>query len=242
MPGRAAENLAQRPAQRLEHRPPAPVRRNDKIGPRALFGIGRLTGQNKGKFFRRHLRPGQNPGPLNEARRRDDEDGVAAPLPAGLEQQRDIQRDRRRAAQGRHQQKPLLRLPDNGMNDPLEPGQDRPVVGNQRAQRRAVDGAAAHRFGPDCADRADRRAAAGIDRVNGRVGVVDRDAEEAQIPGRRRLAHADGAGEADNAHQPAIMRSPSMRSPSMRSPATAWRTSSSTAGSTPNQARKPGLP
>ena len=60
------------------------------------------------------------------------------------------------------------------------------------------------------------------------VGVEHRDAGAAERGGGGGLAHADAAGEADSI----LIGS--------RSAATNRRSASSTAGSTPNQARKPG--
>ena len=61
------------------------------------------------------------------------------------------------------------------------------------------------------------------------IGIADGDAERAQARRDRRLAHADGAGEADDQHQ----------LPSMSATIKA-RSSSVTCGRTPNHFSKPG--
>ncbi len=117
---------------------------------------------------------------------------------------------------------------DQRVDAGLDAGEERRIVGDRRAERVAVDGAARDRAGRDVAKRAGSRTAARVDPVDGGVGVPDRNPRRREESGRRGLAHADGAGEAQQER------------PSRHPANTAARRASSTSGATPNQRSKPG--
>lgn len=66
---------------------------DDEIGALAFLGIRHLQGLDLGEARRCHARPGKDPGMLQEAWRGHHDDGVAAPLASGFEEQRDIEHD-----------------------------------------------------------------------------------------------------------------------------------------------------
>ncbi len=121
-----------------------------------------------------------------------------------------------------------LLLPHHRVQNALQPGQRIRFAQHRVTQRRPVDRAVAHRAGKRRRDRAHRPAATRLQSVHRGVRVEHRDACPAERRGGRRLPHADAAGQAEDDHRVS------------RSATTNWRSSSSTRGSTPNQAWKPG--
>src|SRR5262249_3571667 len=113
------------------------------------------------------------------------------------------------------------------MDDGFEPLEARRIREQHLAQLAAIDLAARSRAGKSGLDRRDRGPL--VELVHLGIRIADGYAEVAQARSDRRLAHADGAGEGDDKHQ----------RPSM-SATTSARSSSVTAGRTPNHFSKPG--
>ena len=100
-------------------------------------------------------------------------------------------------------------------------------AGQFLAEQLAVDLAAARRAGKGRFDRPDRLAV--IQAMHASIGVEHGHAAAREMLGRRRLPHADAAGEADDQHHAAP------------SEAATWALSAGvTSGRTPNQRSKPG--
>ena len=116
------------------------------------------------------------------------------------------------------------------MKQGFEPGERSVVPEHGATERPAVDGAAPHRVRERFGDRREAGAAGGERLVDLGVGVEYRRAEAREHARRFALAHGDRAGEAD----------PQRASLHSRAARTNRRRLSSTRGSTPNHAAKPG--
>ena len=82
------------------------------------------------------------------------------------------------------------------MNDALEPLQLVRLIQHPARETGAIDGAVDHGAGKGGFDQ--RRRGAAIERVDGGIGVMHRDALRPEHRGGRGLAHPDRAGEAEN--------------------------------------------
>ena len=118
------------------------------------------------------------------------------------------------------------------MHDALQPPERVRVREHEVPERAPVDRAAADRARKGRIDGRHGRPAGGHHAVHGGIGVEHGAPRLAQHGGGGALAHADGAGEADHAGNGA---------PAPHNTAsTLSRSASSTSGSVPNQAAKPG--
>ena len=116
---------------------------------------------------------------------------------------------------------------DQGMDDGVQPLQLVRLAEHGLTQGLAVDAPLLHNAGKGRAHRVHRRAAQVIEVVHRGVGVIDRHAGLAEHRGGGRLAHADGAGQADQDHWPSAFRASA-------------RTSRSVGGDSPKKASKDG--
>ena len=133
---------------------------DDDIGAPALLGIGHLARLDAGQALGGHARPGHDPGELDPAGRAHHQHLVAARLPAGLEQQRDIEHHQLAAlAPGPGEEAPLGRAHQR-VQDLLQALQRRRIGEDQAAQGDAVDGAVLQHPGKGRGDRGHRLAAA----------------------------------------------------------------------------------
>src|ERR1700744_471473 len=69
---------------------------DEEMRPLALFRIGHLLCNYRPEFFLRHARPGEHPLPLHRFERDDERDRIRLRLPAGFEEEGDIEDDDRR--------------------------------------------------------------------------------------------------------------------------------------------------
>ena len=173
---------------------------HDEAGALPFLAVGKLVGENAGERFRGHPRARQNPRPLQEGRRRDHHHGVALRGKPDLEQERDVEHDDAFAPRRGAAEKPALDAAHQRVDDRLQPAQLRGAPEHPLAQLCPVDGAVPHHAGEGLADSAHRGAARGQEPVHRSIGIVYRQAQMAEHPGRRRLAHPDRAGEADDHH------------------------------------------
>ena len=180
--------------------------RDDEAGAPAFLGVGKLVGKNAGEGFRSHPGTRKHPRPLQVSRRRDHDHGIALRGEPDLEQERDVEHDDALAARRGAAEKPALDPAHQRVDDRLQPAQLRPVAEHPLAQHRPVDGTVPHHAGEGLADGLHRGAAARQQTVHRSVGIVYRQAEMAEHPGRRRLAHPDGTGEADDHHAGPVSR------------------------------------
>src|SRR5260221_11444652 len=127
--------------------------RHDEIGAPALVATRHLLGEDGGKAGFAHPRSREDASALQEGRRADDDDGVAAPLAAALEEQWNIEHHERNAARRHPAQETLALGAHQRMKDLLEPAQRRLVVEDAAAQLGAIDavGAAGSRKGSGAA-------------------------------------------------------------------------------------------
>ena len=163
------------------------------------------------------------------ARRRHDDDAIDALIAAGLQQQRDVEHHGTSAPPPGARDEGTLLLPHHRVQDappagsappdcPAPPDATPPGPPRRRAPCPGNAAAIARTARPPRA----------CNPVHRGIRVEHRDARPAERRGGRRLPHADAAGQAEDDHRVS------------RSAATNWRSSSSTRGSTPNQAWKPG--
>ena len=174
--------------------------RHDEAGAPPLLPVGKLVGENAGEGLRGHPRARENPGALQESRRRDHHHGVALRGKPDLEQKRDVEHDRAFAPRRGAAEKRALDAAHQRVDDGLQPAQLRTAPEHPLAQPCPVDGAVPHHAGEGLADSAHRGAARSQQAVHRGIGIVYRQAQMAEHPGRRRLAHPDRAGEADDHH------------------------------------------
>lgn len=200
---------------------------DDEVGPPPLFHVRHLLTQDGLKFLRSHRGATQHPLALQKGRGGDHDDGVAAALAAGLEQQRDVERDQRQPPPRRPPEERLLGLAHQRMQDAFEPPKGGSVAEHPRAEGAPVDRPVDDRARERRRDRRHGPTATAEQAVDHGIGIMDGDAEAAKLRGRGALAHADGTGEADDDHC-YVPRSTSARN------------SGVTSGSTPNQAAKAG--
>jgi hypothetical protein len=95
--------------------------RHDKIRLALFDGIWGLAREDRRQALRSHAGSMQDPRRLYEAWRTHDDHGVASPLAAGFEQQRDVQRDQRAPLARAATQKPGRHPLDVRVNDGFEP-------------------------------------------------------------------------------------------------------------------------
>ena len=182
---------------------------HDEIRPLALFRIGQLPRQQSLQPV--HADPAlQEPCALHVRRRRDHHHGIDALVPAGLEQQRDIEHDHLGTG-GLSLAKELgLGSAHQRMHDLLQPPQRLLVAGDALAKRGTVDLAVLGHTRKRRFDRRDRRTF--VKPVDRGIGVVHRHALLREQPRGRRFSHRDGTGEADDEHRIHFASSPALRS------------------------------
>ena len=142
-----------RPLASAPRRCPRPVSMT-KSARRALFASGIWRARMAVEASPRHARPGQHALALHCGRRRDHDDGVAAPLAAGLEQQRDVEHHQPRAAAGAGEEAPS-RARGPAVDDRLEPRS----AADRRATRAASVARSIDAVDRDCRERPPRPAA-----------------------------------------------------------------------------------
>ena len=166
-----------------------------------------------------------------KARRADHRDRIDQALAAGLEQQRDVEHHERPARRRGSARESAARRAHQRMEDRLQARQRRRVAEHPPAERLPVDRAVARRSRGTPRRPAATAAPPGPSRRCTAASASNTGTPSARNIWRRgRLAHRDRAGEAEHDHrdQPPVAARTTARS------------SSSTAGSIPNQARKPG--
>jgi hypothetical protein len=171
----------------------------------ALDSIGHLPRNDRIDLRTAHPSTPPYPVDLDGARRRNDDHEIDAPLPAGLQQQRNVQD--RRALPGRPGagEEPPLFCAHHRMDDPLYPLQRFRLAEDQRAQRRAIQREAAlrvrmHSTWKRGGNRRQRLPARRLQSVNGGVGIEHWEACAPECGRDRRFAHADPAGQTDHSH------------------------------------------
>ena len=155
----------------------------------------------------RHAGPGKHAGALHMGGGGDDDYAVNAPPAATLEQQRDVENDERHAPHAGAAQKSRLRLANEGVHDALELAEFVRLSEHRLAKRRSVEPRRMGDAGKRLLDGVQRPAARSLQTVHLSVCVEDRHAPAREHGGHRRLAHADGAGEADDLHAVSSARS-----------------------------------
>ena len=199
-------------------------RRDDVGGALALFGIGKLAGEDGLEFGLGHRATVENALALDLFRRRDDGHGVAGGVEAGFVEQRDVEEDDFGGLVGCEELRAVCG--DEGMDGGVQAVKDGGVGLDQRAKGGAIDAAVlVDGGGEELADGKCRRLTGLVETVDGRVGIPDGEAFLGEHLCRGGLAHADGAGEAEDECHAA---------------STALRVASSTSGRMPNQRSKPG--
>ena len=225
--GQARTSLISRLSVRSEWWRDNPVLHDD-IGPAPLLGVRHLA-----RDHRRDVRGVHPPAPadalyLHRSWGGDDNHAIDPRVAAGLEQQGDVQHHGALApAPGAGDEGPLLLL-DHRMQDAFEPGERIRIAEHRLTQRHAVHGSVPHRAGKRRLDRPDGPPATRLQPVHRGIGIEHGNARPAERGRGGRLAHADPTGKAKDDHRIG------------RSAATKRRNASSTSGSTPNQAWKPG--
>ena len=148
--------------------------------------------------------------------------------PCGFEQQRDVEHNGAVAmAPGPRNELALLPL-DHRMQDAFQAGERIRLAQHRMTQRDTIDGAVAHRAWERCLDSPHGTTTARLHPMNSSVRVEHRNVGATEGCSSRGFPHAYAAGQAKDLHRDG------------RSAIMNWRSSSSTCGSIPNQARKPG--
>ena len=171
------------------------------VGARSLLGVGELARQQMLELLHRHARPCQHALALHLRGRGQRDRHVDALLGAGLEQKRDLQHRELRARVFLRDRKSISAATTRGCT--MASSRLQPCLRARQllAEQLAVDLAAARDAGKGRLDRPDGLAF--IEAVHPGIGVEHRHAAAREMLGRRRLAHADGAGEADDEHHAA---------------------------------------
>lgn len=178
----------------------APAGLHHEIRSSAFFKVGHLLGQDRLEPLLRHPRARQNPRGLYARGGGYHDHRVAKALAAGFEQQGDIQYNDRTAAARVSFQETQGLSSHPGMEDSFEPGEGCGVFEHPLRQFLPIDGALT-RYAWKCRfDLINGGSATREELVDRRIGVVDRNAETAKHPGGEGLAHAYGAGKAENDH------------------------------------------
>lgn len=172
-----------------------------EIGAAALFPVAHLGGEDGAELLVRHPRPPEHAAALHMRGRRHDDGGIDVGMAAALEEQRDVERDDRRAVLPRRREERLLRLPHHRMHDRLKAAARPGVPEHRRAELRAVDTVRPGRPRKRRLDRRERRAAGPLQPVHLRIGVEHGNARASQHRRDGRLAHADRTGEAEDDHR-----------------------------------------
>jgi hypothetical protein len=200
---------------------------------RARFSAsGSLAGEDGGELvFGRHARSRQDTLSLDGRGGRDDDHHVNLVLRASLEQQRDIVEDQRRIPV--RLRKGLPCGVDRRVDDGFQPGESGGIGEHQRPQLRTLDPVGAGGPGKGRLDRRQQGAARALQPVHLGIGIEHRNAGPGEHLGNGALAHADGAGEAEDERMAGLVSSrqqvPQFASPSSRGGATPKNFSNATA-------------
>ena len=200
---------------------------HNEIGTRALVGVGHLPRQHLLQLLQRHAGTLHDALALSFGRRTDNDDGVDALFAAPLQQQRDLDNGHGGTLRRLAAQKGALGLQHQGMDNGFEALEFAGLRQQRCGELLAIDLASGRGAGKsrlDC-----RHGGALVELVHLGVGIAHSNAKRTQTRGDGGLAHADGAGEANDQHQCASMSATSSA-----------RSSSVTSGRTPNHLSKPG--
>lgn len=174
---------------------------NDHVGPGALVPIRHLFRQNRVERGRRHPGSRQNPYTLQKCGRAHHRHQVAAQMRAALQQQRHVQHDQRRAP-------PPMQLEEahgpgghQRMQDPLQPFQRRRIPEHPLSQ-----GATVHRPVPGHTwkgglDRGHCFTDLCHQRMDGRIGVMNRKPHPPQHRSGGGFSHTYGTGQPEDDHR-----------------------------------------
>lgn len=171
------------------------------VGPAALFRVRHLFRQNTRQTLPRHPGPGKHPLALDEIRGAYDRDQIAQKMRVAFQQQRDVQHHDGAALTAAVPQETAGSGPDLRVHDRFKQAQSGEVTKHPRAQGRPVYRPIPHRSGKCLGDSGHGLAAPAHRRVNGSVGIMQRDAEAPKHGRRGALAHADRTGQADDDHR-----------------------------------------
>ena len=164
----------------------------------ALFGIGQLPRQDGIELFAGHVVAAENAFALNFRRSRHHHHRIDALLAAGFEQQGHVDhRDRRAGALGVVEEF-LAGGAQHRMHDLLKLLHRRGIVHHARRELGTVDLAVGGRAWKSGLDR--RRRFALIDLVNGRIGIVNRNAGLGEKLCGGGFPHPDRAGQPKDQH------------------------------------------
>lgn len=171
-----------------------------EIGAAALFTVAHLRGKDRDEFFVAHSRPCKHAAALNVRRGGHDDGGIDVRVATAFEEQRNVERDDRRAVLPRLRQKCLLRLPHERMHDLFEAEASFSIAENRRAELRTIDTPGAGRARKRRLDRRKRSAAGALQPVHLCIRIEHGHARAAQHRRHRRLSHADRTGETQDDH------------------------------------------
>src|SRR6266487_2814350 len=174
----------------------APRRIHDKIRPATLLVVWDLLRENGIELVHRHAWAFEGARALHVRRRGDHHHRVDALLAAGFEQEGNVQHCNFLATRFGFGEQAPLRLLHEGVNDGLEPFQRCAVAEDTCRELIAIDLAACGCAGKCRLNR--RRSFPVVEAMHHRVGVVYGNTFLGKEARRRRLSHAERAGEAEN--------------------------------------------
>ena len=178
---------------------------DDVGGAAALFGVRGLAGDDG--FDLRHRQAAfADAGDLDVARAGDGDGAVDAAVAAGLEEQGNVQQHGAAVGAEGPAAELLLLLADQRVHDGFQPAHGGVVAQDLGAEFGAVEHAVVHRAGEGFGEGGNGAAVAGLQAVDGFVGVEAGDAVGGEHFGGGGFAHADAAGEAEDDHAPLMRR------------------------------------
>lgn len=178
--------------------------RNHEIGASQLLPVAGLSPANGRQSVGCHAGPAESALGLQETRRRDDRDHIAAPVAASFKQQWDFEHHQASALSRRPPQKRLFGGADAGMKDGFETRRRGGVAEHLPGQGRAIDGGSAGAVELTAGERRRHLGHGGTRRanetVNHGVGVEYGRPLAREHPRSDRLTHGDRARETKNHH------------------------------------------
>ncbi len=201
---------------------------HNEMSAAALLGVRHLLRPDRGELRGRHARSGKDARFLHFGVGGNHHHRVAPAVAARLEEEGHIEHDQGTAFRDRPTEEGYLLFTDERMNDGFQPPHRMRPPHDALRQLCPVHGAVHDGARKGFFD--ERRRPAAIERVDGNIRIVNRNAEEAKHGCGRRLSHPDRAGQAEKKGHGVRRTSASIRA----------RNSPVTSGLAPYQRSKPG--
>ena len=186
--------------------------RNDCIGATALLTVGHLSSDDGADLIRTQTAAAPHSLLLYAPRRGNHDDPVNIAIPAGFQQQRNIQDSKGFSGGSNPTQERRLFLPDHGMQNALELSQSIRIPQHSVTQRNPIHRPVQYSAGKSRFDGRYRAPTARLQPVDSSIRVKHRDTGATKHRRGGRLPHADAAGQPDDLHPPARSAATNCRS------------------------------